>query len=96
MAKELSEILVEQGTLTPEQIKRSELYARQNNTTLAEAIVLFGFATEEQVTSALAKHFSLPYASRENGILMPEREQNLQKLIPDTIRARKFSHSAVY
>ena len=83
MAKELSEILVEQGTLTPEQIKRSELYARQNNTTLAEAIVLFGFATEEQVTSALAKHFSLPYASRENGILMPEREQNLQKLIPE-------------
>ncbi len=83
MAKELSEILVEQGTINAEQLQRAELYARQNNSTLAEAVVLFGFATEEQVTSALAKHFSLPYASKENGILIPEREQDLQKLIPE-------------
>lgn len=83
MAKELKEILLEQGTLNDEQVKRAELYARQNNTTVAEAVVLFGFATEEQVTSAMAKHFSLPYASKENGILIPEREQELQKLIPE-------------
>ncbi len=83
MAKEISEILVEQGTINAEQLKRAELYARQNNTTLAEAIVLFGFATEEQVTSALAKHFSLPYASKENGILIPEKDQDLHKLIPE-------------
>lgn len=83
MAKELSDILVEQGTLTEEQIKRSQTYARQNNTTLADAIVLLGFASEEVVTSALAKHLSFPYASKENGILTPEREQNLQQLIPE-------------
>lgn len=83
MPKELSEILVEQGTLTAEQVKRAELYSRQNNTSLGDAIVLFGFATEEQVTSALAKHLSIPYASKENGILIPEREQDLQKLIPE-------------
>ncbi len=83
MAKELSEILVEQGTINADQLKRAELYAKQNNATLAEAVVLFGFATEEQVTSALAKHFSLPYASKENGILIPERDQDLQKLIPE-------------
>lgn len=83
MAKELSDILVEQGTINAEQLKRAELYARQNNTSLSEAVVAFGFATEEQVTSARAKHLSLPYASKENGILIPEREQDLQKLIPE-------------
>lgn len=83
MPKELSEMLVEQGTLSQEQLKQAQLYARQNNTTLAEAVVLFGFATEEQVTAAQAKHLSLPYASKENGILIPERDQDLQKLIPE-------------
>ncbi|MBO5911237.1 MAG: Flp pilus assembly complex ATPase component TadA, partial [Elusimicrobiaceae bacterium] len=83
MAKQLNEILVEQGKITPEQDKQAKLYAKQNNISIAEAILRFGFATEEQVTIALSKHFSVPYASRENGILVPEREQNLQDIIPE-------------
>lgn len=83
MAKQLSEILMEQGALDAEQVKRVQLYAKQNNVTVAEAVVKFGFATEEQVTAALSKHFSVPYASRENGILVPEKEQNLQEIIPE-------------
>jgi len=83
MAKELSEILVDQRTLTNEQVKRAQLYSKQNNVPFAEAIVRFGFATEEQVTMALSKHFAIPYASRENGILVPEKEQNLQEIIPE-------------
>ena len=83
MAKQLSEILLEQGTLDATQIKRAQLYAKQNNVSVAEAIVKFGFASEEQVTAALSKHFSVPYASKENGILVPEREQNLQEIIPE-------------
>ncbi len=83
MAKQLSEILLEQGTLDANQIKRAQLYAKQNNVSVAEAIVKFGFASEEQVTAALSKHFSVPYASKENGILVPEREQNLQEIIPE-------------
>lgn len=83
MAKQLSEILMEQGALDAEQVKRVQLYSKQNNVTVAEAVVKFGFATEEQVTAALSKHFSVPYASRENGILVPEKEQNLQEIIPE-------------
>ncbi|MBR2866068.1 MAG: Flp pilus assembly complex ATPase component TadA [Elusimicrobiaceae bacterium] len=83
MARDLGEILVDQGTLTEEQLKRAELYARQNNASLSDALVQFGFANENQVTSALAKHHSLPYASIENGILIPERDQDLQKLVPE-------------
>ena len=81
MAKQLNEILLEQGKLTPEQDKQVQLYAKQNNMSIADAILRFGFATEEQVTIALSKHFAIPYASKENGILVPEREQNLQDII---------------
>ena len=83
MAKEISDILIEQGTLNEEQVKRAQMYAKQNNTTVSDAVVILEFASEDQVTSALAKHLSLPYASRENGILSPEREQDLQKMIPE-------------
>ncbi|MGN0017247.1 MAG: GspE/PulE family protein [Candidatus Avelusimicrobium sp.] len=83
MAKQLSEILMEQGTLDAEQVKRAQLYSKQNNVSVAEAIIKFGFASEEKVTAALAKHFAVPYASKENGILVPEREQNLQEIIPE-------------
>jgi len=83
MAKELSEILIDQGVLNEEQLKRAQLYAKQNNTNLAEAAINLGFATEEQVTAARAKHLSFPYASKENGILTPERDQDLQRLITE-------------
>ncbi len=83
MAKQLHEILIDQGILTPEQGKQAQFYAKQNNLPIADAILRSGFATEEQVTIALSKHFSIPYASKENGILVPEREQNLQEIIPE-------------
>lgn len=83
MAKPLNEILIDQGTLTAEQVKKVQLYVQQNNVPFPEAVVRLGLASEDQVMQALAKHFSIPYASKENGILIPEKEQGLQKLIPE-------------
>lgn len=83
MAKSLQEILIDQGALSEEQIKKVQLYVTQNNVPFSDAIVRLGMATEDQVMMALSKHFSIPYASKENGILIPEKEQNLQKIIPE-------------
>ena len=83
MAKQLDEILEDQGVLSPEQRKQVQLFAKQNNISITDAILQTGFATEEQVTLAMSKHFAIPYASRENGILVPEREQGLQDIIPE-------------
>ena len=83
MAKQLDEILVDQGVITAEQCKQAQLYAKQNNISISESILRSGFATEDQVAMALSKHFAIPYASKENGILIPEREQNLQEIIPE-------------
>ncbi|MBP5404052.1 MAG: Flp pilus assembly complex ATPase component TadA [Elusimicrobiaceae bacterium] len=83
MAEQINEILVAQGGITPEQDKQVQLYAKQNNISIAEAVLRLGFANEEQVTIALSKHFAIPYASKENGILVPEREQNLQEIVSE-------------
>ena len=83
MAKALNEILVDQGALTPEQVKKVQLYVKQNNVPFSDAVIKLGMATEDQVMMALSKHFSIPYASKENGILVPEREQGLQKIITE-------------
>lgn len=83
MAKQLHEILLEQGHMEDAQVKAAQIYAKQNNVSFSEAVVRLGYLTEEQVTAALAKHFSIPYASKENGILVPEREQNLQEIISE-------------
>ena len=83
MAKQLDEILLEQSQIEDQQVKSAQIYAKQNNVPFSEAVIRLGFLTEEQVTVALAKHFSIPYASRENGILVPEREQNLQEIITE-------------
>ncbi|MBO4675741.1 MAG: hypothetical protein J5601_06650, partial [Elusimicrobiaceae bacterium] len=82
MAKQLGEILVEKGHLDQVQLHQAQIFAKQNEVPLVEAIVRLGFLTEEQVTMAQAAHFSIDYASKENGILIPERDQNLSEIIP--------------
>ncbi|MCL2888107.1 MAG: Flp pilus assembly complex ATPase component TadA [Elusimicrobia bacterium] len=81
MAKTLGEILVSSGTISAEQLKKAALYSTQNNVPLGDAAMKLGYATEEQITVALSKHLAVPYASRENNILIPEKEQNLQAVI---------------
>ena len=83
MAKQLSDILIDQRSITAEQLRKAQLYAKQNNVKVEAAILTLGFATEEQITQALSKHFAVPYASKENGILIPEKEQKLQEIIPE-------------
>ena len=90
MAKQLGEILIERGIINDKQLKSAELYSRQSNVPLADAIVKFGFASENQVTIGLSKHFAIPYASKENGILNPEKEQKLQDIIPEKFAREKY------
>ncbi|ACC98134.1 Type II secretion system subunit [Elusimicrobium minutum Pei191] len=81
MSRKLDDILIDSGIINAEQLKKATLYANQNNVSLGDATIKLGFATEEQITIALSKHFSVPYASKENNILIPEKEQNLQDVV---------------
>ncbi|MCR5504496.1 MAG: GspE/PulE family protein [Elusimicrobiaceae bacterium] len=84
MAKQLIDILKESGKLTEENLKKAELHAKQNGNTLNESFVALGIIGEEELTQAISKQLSVPYASKQNGILVPEKDQNLSKYIPES------------
>ena len=83
MAKQLVDILKESGKLTDEGLKKAELHAKQNEVSLNEALVSLDIVKEEDLTQAMSKQLSVPYASKQNGILIPEKDQNLAKYITE-------------
>lgn len=84
MAKQrLGEILIQSRVINEEQLNRALKFQIQTNCLIGEALTKLGFASEEAVTNALAKQMGIPYASRENRILQPEKGQGLEKLIAE-------------
>ncbi len=83
MAKQLIDILKDSGKLSEENLKKAELHAKQNGNSLNESFIALGIISEEELTQAISKQLSVPYASKQNGILNPEKEQNLSKYVPE-------------
>ena len=83
MAKQLIDILKDSGKLSEENLKKAELHAKQNGNSLNESFIALGILSEEELTQAISKQLSVPYASKQNGILTPEKDQNLAKYIPE-------------
>ncbi|MDX6770254.1 MAG: ATPase, T2SS/T4P/T4SS family [Elusimicrobiota bacterium] len=90
MAQDLAEILVSSGVLTAEQRDKAQKVATQTKSPFGEAVVKLGFANEDAIAVALSKQLGIPYASRENKILKPEKGQNLEKLVPEAYARENF------
>jgi type IV pilus assembly protein PilB len=83
MANELSEILIEQGKLNEDELSKAVLHSQQNKISLQDSLVTLGLVKEEDITMAMAKQMSVTYASIQNGILVPEGEQDLSSYISE-------------
>ncbi|PCI36635.1 MAG: type II secretion system protein GspE [Elusimicrobia bacterium] len=79
----LGDILIQAQVVTLEQLDAAQKMAQSSNVRLGEAIAKLGFATEEAIAIAVSKLLGVPYASRENKILKPEKNQDLDKLIDE-------------
>jgi len=66
-----------------EKLQKALKFQQQQGCLIGEALVKLHYATEEQVAQALAKQLGIPYASRENQILNPEKIQGLDRMIPE-------------
>jgi type IV pilus assembly protein PilB len=86
----LGEILIESKVITHEQLERGLKYQQQNSCLIGEALIKLNYATEEQVAMALSKQLAIPYASKENQILNPEKGQGLEKLIPEKFARENY------
>jgi len=85
----LGELLITEGLLTREQLDRAlELQKQSPNELLGTIVVKLGFVSEKDLTVALSKQLNIPYISREKGLLTPNKEQDLSKLIPEEFARR--------
>ncbi|MBI5596922.1 MAG: Flp pilus assembly complex ATPase component TadA [Elusimicrobia bacterium] len=79
----LGDILLTAGVVSAEQLTQATKTAQQTNIRLGEAVAKLGFATEEAIAIAVSKLLGVPYASRENKILSPEKGQDLEKKVDE-------------
>jgi len=75
--------MVQAGWIDEEKLNKALKYQVQQACLIGEALVRLHYATEEQVAQALAKQLGIPFASKENQILNPEKGQGLEKAIPE-------------
>ena len=85
MAQKLSlgEILVAGGAITAEQRDKALKASLDAKCLFGDAVVKLGFASEGSVAMAVSKQLGIPWASKENKILVSEKGQGLEKLIPE-------------
>lgn len=67
-----SQILIQEGVLSPDQVDEAEQMARQSGMKLHEAIVRQGYASAEDVVRAMAQQHGLEYVNLSDATVIPE------------------------
>lgn len=87
--RRIGEILLEEGILNEEQLERALQFHSERGIRLGEALVALGFASEVQVTKALARQYGLPFVDLEKGAIskrilssIPGKMAEEHKIIP--------------
>ncbi len=81
--KFLGEIMIQAKWIDEEKLAKALKFQQQQGCLIGEALVKLNYVTEEQVAQTLGKQLGIPYASKENQILNPEKGQGLDKIIPE-------------
>jgi len=75
--------MVQAKWIDEEKLAKALKFQQQQGCLIGEALVKLHYVSEEQVAQALGKQLGIPYASKENQILNPEKTQGLDKYIPE-------------
>ncbi|MEM7452969.1 MAG: GspE/PulE family protein [Planctomycetota bacterium] len=74
-------ILIKNGVVTKEQVVDANNLAKQTKTSLAEALVKLGYATDKEVMRAMASHHRMEYVDL-NSVDIPE---SIIELMPESV-----------
>jgi len=64
--KQLGEVLVEHGAITPQQLEKALTFQRENGGLIGEILVALGFLREEDIAQALTVQYGFPYLPLNN------------------------------
>lgn len=77
----LGEILIKQSLLTETQLTEAIALQKKDRGRLGEILIKMGILTEQDIIVALGTQLKIPFSTRENNLLKPVTDQNLDKLI---------------
>ncbi|MEW5894142.1 MAG: ATPase, T2SS/T4P/T4SS family [Candidatus Omnitrophota bacterium] len=77
----LGEILLQQDLITEDQLNEAINIQKKERGRLGEILIKMGVLTEEDIIGALGTQLKIPYSTRENNLLKPSLDQNLDKLL---------------
>ncbi len=87
MAKQylkLGEILVKEGLITKDQLSKAvETQKKNPDQQIGTILIKSGTVSDKDLAVTLSKQLSIPYASRDNGMLIPVDDQELNKVVPE-------------
>ncbi|MCK4859417.1 MAG: Flp pilus assembly complex ATPase component TadA [Candidatus Omnitrophica bacterium] len=81
----LGEILLEKGAIKEEQLQEALAKQKINGRQLGDVLLELGFIKESDIIEGLGKQLNIPYASLSEGVLKPNEQQELDKLIPESL-----------
>jgi type IV pilus assembly protein PilB len=80
----LGEILINEGLLTQAQLDEALRFQKMSGRTIGDILVDRGFVKEEELSNTLAKQLDIPFVSIKAGSLIPSKEDELEKIIPQS------------
>lgn len=80
----LGEILVKEGLITEEQLAKAIQAQKQEGKRIGEVLLKLGLVSEKDIVVTLGKQLNIPYASLAKGLLEPDLNQDLDKLVPES------------
>ena len=85
VAKQMGELLVEQGMLRREQLTHALQVQQERGGLLGQILVSLAYVSEESVAQALTAQYGFPYLPLKNYLIDPE----LVRMIPENV-ARQY------
>src|SRR5216684_5448581 len=83
---DFTEILVRRQTLSPDQLEEAQGMAKQTGTRLQDALVKLGYATAQEVMSAIAEFHGLQFIDLTE-VTIP---QSVVELVPESVARENF------
>ena len=78
---EWTEILISQGTISPDQLAEAQQMVSESDTKLPDTLSRLGYATGEEITRAMAQQFGLDYVNLSEVVIPP----SVVELVPESV-----------
>jgi len=79
----LGSILNKAGLVTPEQLKKALELQKGTTKRIGEILLELGLVTELDIAKALSKQLGIPFVTHVSGLLVPNKEDELERLVPE-------------